>query len=104
MLGPQAVALSGGQRQRIAIARTLLRDPAVLILDEPTMGLDPTSEAAVLDGLEELMRGRTTIIITHSGRLAATADRVVVMEAGRVAGDGPPSEVLAPAPDRALAG
>jgi ATP-binding cassette, subfamily B, bacterial len=103
MLGPQAVALSGGQRQRIAIARTLLRDPAVLIVDEPTTGLDPISEAAVLEGLEELMRGRTTIIITHSDRLAATAERVVVVEAGRVADDGPPSEVLAPAAELALA-
>jgi ATP-binding cassette, subfamily B, bacterial len=103
MLGPQAVALSGGQRQRIAIARTLLRDPAVLIVDEPTMGLDPISEAAVLEGLEELMRRRTTIIITHSDRLAATAGRVVVVEAGRVADDGPPSEVLAPAAKLPLA-
>jgi ATP-binding cassette, subfamily B, bacterial len=95
MLGPQAVALSGGQRQRIAIARTLLRDPSVLIVDEPTMGLDAISEAAVLAGLEELMRGRTTIIITHSHRLAATAERVVVVDAGRVARDGRPEEVLA---------
>jgi ATP-binding cassette, subfamily B, bacterial len=95
MLGPQAVALSGGQRQRIAIARTLLRDPAVLIVDEPTMGLDRISEAAVLDGLKELMRGRTTIVVTHSERLASTADRVVVVEAGRVTEDGPPEHVLA---------
>ncbi len=98
MLGPQAVALSGGQRQRIAIARTLLRDPAVLIVDEPTMGLDAISEAAVLSGLEELMRGRTTIVITHSHRLAATAERVVEVDAGRVAEDGPPEAVLASEP------
>jgi ATP-binding cassette subfamily B protein len=92
MLGPQAVALSGGQRQRIAIARTLLRDPAVLILDEPTTGLDAISEAAVLAGLEELMSGRTTIVITHSPRLAAAADRVVVVDGGRIVGDGPPEQ------------
>jgi ATP-binding cassette, subfamily B, bacterial len=98
MLGPQAVALSGGQRQRIAIARTLLRDPAVLIVDEPTVGLDAVSEAAVLAGLEELMRGRTTIVITHSDRLAATAERVVVVDAGRVTRDGPPEEVLVQEP------
>ena len=98
MLGPQAVALSGGQRQRIAIARTLLRDPAVLIVDEPTVGLDAVSEAAVLAGLEELMRGRTTIVITHSHRLAAIAERVVVVDGGRVAADGPPGEVLAGRP------
>jgi ATP-binding cassette, subfamily B, bacterial len=98
MLGPQAVALSGGQRQRIAIARTLLRDPAVLILDEPTTGLDAPSEAAVLAGLDELMRGRTTFVITHSDRLAHTAERVVVVDAGRIAADGSPEEVLAHEP------
>jgi ATP-binding cassette subfamily B protein len=96
MLGPQAVALSGGQRQRIAIARTLLRDPAVLIVDEPTRGLDAASEAAVLKGLEELMRGRTTIVITHSDRVARTAERVVVVGDGRVAEDGLAAAVLAP--------
>ena len=76
-LGPQGVALSGGQRQRIGIARTLLRNPPVLVLDEPTTGLDSVAETAVLDGLKALMDGRTTILITHSKRLADTADRVV---------------------------
>jgi ATP-binding cassette, subfamily B, bacterial len=104
MLGPQAVALSGGQRQRIAIARTLLRDPAVLIVDEPTVGLDPVSEAAVLAGLEELMRGRTTILITHSQRLARTAERVVLVDGGRLTADGPPDEVLVPEPAARIAG
>jgi ATP-binding cassette, subfamily B, bacterial len=94
MLGHRGVGLSGGQRQRIAVARTLLRDPPVLVLDEPTTGLDAESEAQVMDGLGALMRGRTTIIITHSRRLAATADRVVVVEAGQVARDGPPELVL----------
>ena len=94
MLGPQAVALSGGQRQRIAIARTLLRDPAVLILDEPTTGLDAISEAAVLAGLEELMGGRTTIVITHSPKLMRTGDRVVVLEDGSVAWEGDPTSWL----------
>ena len=74
---PQGVALSGGQRQRIGIARTLLRNPPVLVLDEPTTGLDSVAETAVLDGLKALMDGRTTILITHSKRLADTADRVV---------------------------
>ncbi len=83
-LGPQGVALSGGQRQRIGIARTLLRDPPVLVLDEPTTGLDADSEAAVLDGLQELMRGRTTILITHAPRLARTADRVVELAGGAI--------------------
>jgi ABC-type multidrug transport system fused ATPase/permease subunit len=78
-LGPQGHALSGGQRQRIGIARTLLRNPPVLVLDEPTTGLDAAAETKVLDGLQALMKGRTTILITHSARLAETADRIVEM-------------------------
>ena len=86
-LGPRGVGLSGGQRQRIAIARTLLRDPSILILDEPTTGLDAKSEAEVLDGLSRLMRGRTTVVISHSPRLLERADRAVSMEDGRVVRD-----------------
>jgi ATP-binding cassette, subfamily B, bacterial len=82
-LGPRGIGLSGGQRQRIAIARTLLRDPAILVLDEPTTGLDAESEAQVLDGLSSLMRGRTTIIISHSPRLLERADRAVSIAGGR---------------------
>jgi ATP-binding cassette, subfamily B, bacterial len=86
-LGPRGVGLSGGQRQRIAIARTLLRDPSILILDEPTTGLDAASEAEVLDGLSHLMRGRTTVVISHSPRLLERADRAVSMEDGRILRD-----------------
>ena len=96
-LGPQGVALSGGQRQRIGIARTLLRNPPVLVLDEPTTGLDSVAETAVLDGLKALMDGRTTILITHSKRLADTADRVVRLGGGserRGSGDALPLEQL----------
>ena len=84
-LGPQGVGLSGGQRQRIGIARTLLRNPPILLLDEPTTGLDAESEASVLEGLATLMRGRTTILVTHSQRLARTADRIVELAGGRIA-------------------
>jgi ABC-type multidrug transport system fused ATPase/permease subunit len=93
-LGPRGVGLSGGQRQRIAIARTLLRDPPILVLDEPTTGLDAESEASVLEGLEGLMRDRTTVIIAHSPALAAVADRGLAMEGGRIVADGPAQEVL----------
>jgi ABC-type multidrug transport system fused ATPase/permease subunit len=103
-LGPKGIALSGGQRQRIAIARTLLRDPPILVLDEPTTGLDAESEAQVMEGLTKLMRGRTTVLITHSLSLALTADQVVVLDAGRVVQQGPPAELLAAAgPFRHLA-
>ena len=93
-LGPQGIGLSGGQRQRIGIARVLLRDPPILVLDEPTTGLDAASEAQVMDGLAALMRDRTTILITHSMALARQADRVVVIEAGRIAQQGAPDELL----------
>jgi ATP-binding cassette subfamily B protein len=93
-LGPQGVGLSGGQRQRIGLARTLVRDPRILVLDEPTTGLDVESEAQVIAGLRALMKGRTTILITHSLSLAARADRVVVLDDGRIVSYGPPDEVL----------
>jgi ATP-binding cassette subfamily B protein len=83
-LGPQGVGLSGGQRQRIGIARTLLRDPPILLLDEPTTALDAAAEAQLLDGLKTLMRGRTTILVSHSPRLTRLADRVVRLDRGRV--------------------
>jgi ATP-binding cassette, subfamily B, bacterial len=101
-LGNRGARLSGGQAQRVAVARMLLRDPPILVLDEPTSGLDAESETEVIEGLRTLMRGRTTIIISHSPRLAATADRVVVVDAGRVVADGGPEEVLAR--ERALGG
>jgi ATP-binding cassette subfamily B protein len=94
-LGPQGVGLSGGQRQRLGIARTILRDPPLLILDEPTTALDVESELQVVQGLTRLMRGRTTLIITHSLALAHNADRVVVLDDGRIVADGPPDDVVA---------
>lgn len=83
-LGPQGAGLSGGQRQRLGIARTLLRDPPIIILDEPTTALDRSSEDAVLEGLDRLMRGRTCILITHSARLAGTADQLLELDHGRI--------------------
>ncbi|MGH8984317.1 MAG: ABC transporter transmembrane domain-containing protein [Acidimicrobiia bacterium] len=94
-LGAQGVALSGGQRQRVAIARVLLRDPPVLVLDEPTSGLDAESEQRVMTGLETLMAGRTTVLVTHSMRLARRADHVVVLDRGRVVEAGEPTTLLA---------
>jgi ABC-type multidrug transport system fused ATPase/permease subunit len=93
-VGQGGMRLPDGQRQRVAFARALLRDPPVLILDEPSTGLDGESEARAIERLAALMRGRTTVIVTRSARLAATADRVVLVEGGRVTREGPPALVL----------
>src|SRR4051794_11682180 len=83
-LGPQGTGLSGGQRQRLGIARTLLRNPPIIILDEPTTALDQASEDQVMEGLDRLMRGRTCILITHSARLASAADQIIELDHGRI--------------------
>lgn len=103
-LGAQGVGLSGGQRQRIGVARVLLRDPPILVLDEPTTGLDATSEAQMIGGIEGLMGGRTCVLITHSLALAQRADRVIVIADGIVVQEGRPDQLLGtPGPYRQLA-
>ncbi|WP_245872979.1 ABC transporter ATP-binding protein [Deinococcus planocerae] len=95
LVGERGVRLSGGQRQRLAIARTLLARPAVLLLDEPTSAVDAESEALVVAALDELMRGRTALIVTHRLSLARGADRVIVLAGGRIVEDGPPAALRA---------
>jgi ATP-binding cassette subfamily B protein len=92
--GERGRALSAGERQRLAIARAFLADPAVLVLDEATGALDPATEATVASGYEAVMRGRTTVIITHRLELARRADRVVVLENGRIVEDGTAAALL----------
>jgi ATP-binding cassette, subfamily B, bacterial len=94
-LGERGRALSAGERQRVAIARALLANPAVLVLDEATGSLDPATEAAVVAGYETLMRGRTTVLITHRLELARRADRVIVLDRGRIIESGAPAQLLA---------
>ncbi|MGH7676831.1 MAG: ABC transporter ATP-binding protein [Gemmatimonadaceae bacterium] len=86
-VGEGGRALSAGERQRVAIARALLANPSVLVLDEATGSLDATTEAEVAAGYEELMKGRTTIVITHRADLARRADRVVTLERGAIVGE-----------------
>ena len=94
VVGERGATLSGGQRQRIAIARAVLRDAPILILDEPTAALDAGSEDQVMGALERLMRGRTTFIIAHRLSTVREADRIVVLENGQIVEQGHHAELL----------
>ena len=93
MVGEQGLTLSGGQRQRVALARALVTDPRVLILDDATSAIDPRLEAEIHAALREVMRGRTTLIIAHRRSTLNLADRIVVLDGGRVADSGTHEEL-----------
>jgi len=92
-VGERGVRLSGGQKQRISIARAFLANPTVLLLDEPTSSVEPDSEAAIIAALDRLMQGRTTVLTSHRPSLINQADRVYVIEDGRVTEQGTPEEL-----------
>jgi ATP-binding cassette subfamily B protein len=98
MIGERGLTVSGGQRQRIAIARALLRDPRILILDDATSSVDATTEAEIKNALRGLMRARTTFIIGHRLSTIALADEIVVLEDGQIAARGSHDELVESSP------
>lgn len=94
VVGERGATLSGGQRQRIAIARAILRDASIIILDEATTGLDPTNSAAVLEAIDRLAAGRTTLVITHSLQDTLDCDEVIMLDHGRLVERGSPQDLL----------
>jgi ATP-binding cassette subfamily B protein len=98
LIGERGITLSGGQRQRLAIARALIVDPRVLILDDATASVDATTEALIKRGLREVMRGRTTIIIAHRLSTISLADDIVVLDGGAIAARGSHEQLIATSP------
>jgi ATP-binding cassette subfamily B protein len=98
VIGERGITLSGGQRQRIAIARAILVDPRVLVLDDATASVDSTTEARIRLGLREAMRGRTTLIIAHRLSTVALADEIVVLDHGRITARGTREELAKTSP------
>jgi ATP-binding cassette subfamily B protein len=94
VVGERGITLSGGQKQRTAIARAIMRDPAVLILDDALSSVDTLTEERILSALQEIMRGRTTILISHRVSTVRNADRIFVVEFGRVAEQGTHAELI----------
>jgi ABC-type multidrug transport system fused ATPase/permease subunit len=97
-LGEGGEGVSGGQAQRLCIARAVLRDPAILILDEATSQVDTTSEALITEAMEHITQGRTTLVIAHRMSTIVHADRIVVMDEGKIVGIGKHEELLKTCP------
>jgi ATP-binding cassette subfamily B protein len=93
-VGEKGVTLSGGQKQRVTLARTLLKDPRILVLDDATSSVDTETEAAIQDALDELLPGRTTFIIAHRIQSVMRADLILVLEKGRVVQCGTHEELI----------
>jgi len=88
------MALSGGQRQSVAIARSLLLDPPIILLDEPTSHMDNSSEAAFKRRIDATLQGKTLLLVTHRSSLLSLVDRLLIIDNGKIVADGPKDEVL----------
>ncbi len=95
IVGERGVKLSGGQKQRLAVARALLVNTPLLVLDEPTSAVEPESESLIIEALERLMQGRTTLVVSHRLSLARSADRVLIVDQGTIVEQGRPDDLLA---------
>ena len=93
-VGERGEALSGGQRQAVAIARSLLYDPPIMILDEPTASMDPASENRLRSHLETIIRGKTVLLITHKGGMLSLVDRIMLLDRGKMLAIGPRDEMI----------
>src|SRR5579862_2642931 len=98
VVGERGLTLSGGQRQRVALARAILADPRVLVLDDATSAVDAHTEESIHDGLRAVLAGRTTLLIAHRVSTLHLADRVVVLDAGRIVEQGAHDELMARSP------
>jgi len=94
LIGERGIRLSGGEKQRMAIARAILKNPRIVVLDEPTSALDSITEEKVQAGIKELMEGRTTLIIAHRLSTVRNADEIIVLENGKIIGQGPHEELV----------
>jgi subfamily B ATP-binding cassette protein MsbA len=94
LVGERGVTLSGGQRQRLAIARAIIRDTPILIMDEPSSGLDSASEKIVFEALERLMKGKTTLVVAHRLATVQRADMIMVLDQGRIVESGKHQQLL----------
>jgi ATP-binding cassette subfamily C protein LapB len=93
-VGERGMSLSGGQRQAIVIARALMLDPTIILLDEPTSNMDNSTEATFKKRLGDILPGKTLLLVTHRSSLLSLVDRLLILDSGRIVADGPKEEVL----------
>ena len=94
-IGEMGQGLSGGQKQRVSLARCLLLDPAIMLMDEPTSSMDSNSEAQFIARLKEVIQQKTLVVVTHRIPVLSLVDRIIVLEDGKILADGPKAQIMA---------